>query len=316
VEKSPASLPLFKHLADDLRTIAESCVFQENQTKDALALTPEEIEREIRIIRLSLEYEQIGNAFAMMRETMLNKALLHYSPEKWLEHPTRRAATRKLGALRTRVNDDKLVQGLTQQQEQAGKLWSEITNKRNMLAHCGYGLNKVSIDNVAESAEDILKEIESIDLSGLWEEDEEKDDLLVCPLGRSKGAMYSALKHTSPDRMLALVSPDTKPFLAEVVNEADIPQLAVSELVVDDPYASFKEIDDFVNNRIDVLTHSKRVAVHVVGGTTMMTELSRAFGRKAQELGIPVEIFATIDRRSRQEQRENPYVVGEYLTLE
>ncbi|MBD3158140.1 MAG: hypothetical protein GF309_05065 [Candidatus Lokiarchaeota archaeon] len=316
VEESPASLPLFKHLADDLRAIAESCSFDEHETKGTLQLTPEEIQRQIKIIDLALEYGQVSNALTMMRETLLNKALLNHDPQCWLEYPTRKYMSGRLGALSARASNPKLAQGLTAKQKQAGKLWGEIIQKRNMLAHCGYGENRVWIDDLAETAEDILERIKSIDLSCLWEEDEEKDDLLVCPLGRSKGAMYSALKHTSPDRMLALVSPDTKPFLAEVVEEANIAQLAVSDLVIEDPYASFKEIDDLVNRRVDLVTRSKHVAVHVVGGTTMMTELSRAFGRKAEELGIPMEIFATIDKRSREEQRENPYVVGEYLTLE
>jgi hypothetical protein len=316
IQDTPASLPLFRHLFEEIRDVVSTSALERLSPKESVLLSRREIERQEGLIERALEHGQIVNALTMLRETLLNKALLEDNPENWLDASIRYEKARRLSAFSKISADHDLVSALTSGQREAGRLWDEVTQTRNRVAHCGYSHDVNDVAELRNTAWNLLERVRHIDLSGLIESEDQENRMLICPLGHSKGAMFSALKHTSPDTLLALMSKDTAPTLDEIIAQSGVTKPDITKIVLEDPYRCFDQFEQIMKEHDNSLVNCSSVMVHVVGGTTFMGELARAFGRRAESLGIPTRVFATIDDREFDEQRENPYVQGDYVEIE
>lgn len=316
IQDTPASLPLFRHLFEEIQDVVSSSALESLSPKESVLLSGREIERQEGLIERALEHGQIVNALTMLRETLLNKALLEDNADNWLDATIRYEKARRLSAFSKISADRELVSALTSGQREVGWLWDEVTQSRNRVAHCGYSHDVNDVAELRKTAWSLLERVRRIDLSGLTESEDQKNRMLICPLGHSKGAMFSALKYSSPDTLLALMSKDTEPTLGEIIAQCGVTELDVTKIVLEDPYRCFDQFEQIMKEHDSSLVNCSTVMVHVVGGTTLMGELARAFGRRAESLGIPTTVFATIDDRGFDEQRENPYVQGDYVEIE
>jgi hypothetical protein len=76
------------------------------------------------------------------------------------------------------------------------------------------------------------------------------------------------------------------------------------------------EADDLLDDALrHTLAQASEVVVNLAGGTTVMQYVVERIGAEAERLGVPVQRVAVVDRRSLDEQRANPYVVGELVRL-
>ncbi len=317
VKESPSSLPLFKHLFDAVREIVNNCTIDFATKKVSIPLTLDEIKRQKYIIQRALDHGHITNALTMLRETFLNAALLEFNPANWLSRQSfRQVVTQRLGALARRSTDSYLAKNLSMQEIQIGKLWDQLTQARNKVAHCGYSNDTIDINDLNSKAFEILQGLEKLDFSNIWISQDSGCKLLVSPLGRSKGALFSALRHISPDSVLVLTSRETSPTLKEVLRNAGFPFEKSKREELDNPYTGFDERQTISTKWREFLSAHQEVFVNVVGGTTLMGEIARTIGREAIGLGIPTTVFACVDSRDYESQQREPYVVGEYVEIE
>lgn len=313
IQQSPTSLPLFKHLLGELKDIATESAIELPNNKESLDLTEEEILRQERIIRRAMEYGQIANALTMLREFYLNRVLLDFAPQQWLRRETRHYIASQLNALVKKNQNSELSRSLSDKQHRAGCIWDELTQTRNRVAHCGFSHDLIDVNKLGDKTEELFSAVLNSELSGLFSSNQNPRTLLICPLGKSRGAMYSAIKHIDPSHLLAILSPASLPLFPEVLQKTGLSLEDATTLVLDDPHSSFDQLESIVREYQGLLIDFSNVAIHLVGGTTLMGELARAFGRRAKSFGIPGVVFASVDRRPHEDQLEHPYKIGEYI---
>jgi hypothetical protein len=139
--------------------------------------------------------------------------------------------------------------------------------------------------------------------------------LLVSPLGLSKGLLYSALYHIRPGSLLVISSPDAATCLDEILEKAGWCGNRMIRLMRD-PHAGFNELGLFSKDILPVMIQADEVVVNITGGTTAMQHIAQQIAGYAEELGRLVRRVALVDRRSPQEQRDDPYVPGEMIRLD
>lgn len=139
--------------------------------------------------------------------------------------------------------------------------------------------------------------------------------VLVSPLGLSPGALYSALMHLRPDRLVLITGADAiaagEKVLAEYQHVATA-QTHVEHLILDDPLSGFAEAHrkaDPVAERL--AAENVDVIVNLTGGTTALQYCVTCVG-----LALPGARFvAVVDERSRASQLGEPLVVGKMIDV-
>jgi hypothetical protein len=139
--------------------------------------------------------------------------------------------------------------------------------------------------------------------------------LLVSPLGLSKGLLYSALYHVRPGSLLVISSPDAAAYLDEIVEKAGWSGNKIFHLMRD-PHGGFNELEIFLPDIVSVVIQADEVMVNITGGTTAMQHIMQHIADFAAKLGRSVQRMALVDRRSPQEQRDDPYLPGELIFLD
>lgn len=90
-------------------------------------------------------------------------------------------------------------------------------------------------------------------------------------------------------------------------------------LELTDPHQGFAEVNYILDERDDLrraLACASEVVANLTGGTTAMQFAAEQLGRHVQRFGTPLRRVAVIDRRSYEEQRREPFVLGELIELE
>lgn len=216
--------------------------------------------------------------------------------------------------------------------------WQFLATRRNDLHHHGFKADNALLDDkklgeiLVRWAEikDSLDDVEKWCLNLTPEKYEGPDGwmpagerpagvkggaLLVSPLGLSKGLLFSALHHVRPGSLLVISSLDTVAYLDEIVEKAGWSGNRMIRLM-QDPHGGFNELESFSKDFIPAVIKSDEVVVNITGGTTAMQHIVQQIAALAAELGRPVRRAALVDRRSPQEQRDDPYVPGELIWLD
>lgn len=291
--------------------------------KGKLTLTVEELGRQSRQIDDLLVRGDLPAAFGLMREWTVSWVMLNKGDtEGWLSREKRKKSENILGALSTLAKDSELVESLNTEQKDLGMFWKRLGDLRNSFHHHGMRSQEISRDDVV-----INREIEEV--SGFWRNTMRHrpigqlavgnkptyECLLVSPVGRMAGVLYSAVKACSPkeggpcDACLVICSSDTKPHAQEALDKAGFKGETLYH-VIKDPFAGMKEISEVAEQSRKFLVMSRRVLVNVTGGTTLMGLAADAVAYKAGRLAVPVRRFGLIDTRSTDEQRTDPFQQG------
>ena len=138
--------------------------------------------------------------------------------------------------------------------------------------------------------------------------------ILVSPLGMSPGLLFSALYHVKPDFLFCLTSEKGKERLPDIMEKAGY-MGGYSVFLVDDPFTAFHLTEKVWESLKDWLVSEAEVFVNITGGTTALQYLVQKTAERLENQGFSVKTIALIDRRSRSEQENNPYVPGEILYL-
>lgn len=285
--------------------------------KSAVALDLAELERQLRLIRWYIELKRYARALLLMREWVVNRVLLAQGrTADWLSREARHAAERALGALSARAQ--RKDPALSEAQRGLAGLWDSLADLRNAFAHPGMRPQEVTAD-VRTIHEKLAALEERCGDDGWWSTSRPAGALgrlLVTALGMSPGVLYTAIQHTRPEAVLVVASANSRPLVAEALAAAGAPDLPATITTIADPFTGFAEVRGLVAEQEATLLAAREVVGNVAGGTTVMQLAVQELVARAARLGVPTTVGAVVDRRAPEEQRRQPYVLGEWILLQ
>lgn len=137
--------------------------------------------------------------------------------------------------------------------------------------------------------------------------------ILLSPLGLSPGLLYSALMTIKPQHLVLLTSKEGKGSLDEIIQHAKYLG-PINIVLVEDPFNCFHEANQKSEEVVSILNYNPCV-INLTGGTTALQFIIQRAGTVLENRGCRVEYIALVDRRSVQEQRNNPWVVGDVIRV-
>jgi len=314
VETAGPELAPLRPLVDGLReTLQAIALVSSVEDKHALALDAVETARQLRMARLCHDWGLDDRALLLLREWIINRVLLAGGRgEGWLDYGSeRRPAERAITALVER----RRLGGEACAPPPLAALWSRIATLRNRIAHAG--MIAETVEPLSERLDRLLFQCETMASDDdAWSATPPgaMRRLLVTPLGRAPGVLFTALVRCAPDVTLVVTSPEARPALREACERAGwAGTLDVFE--VRDAHACFDERAAIVMWARPHLLEASKVDVNITGGTTAMQYLAERVAGEAVRLGVTCQRIALIDRREIEEQRRDPYVAGDIVTL-
>jgi len=315
-------LPLADSLAARLDGILKDFALPTDADKANVELTPAELERQAHLVDELFRHDNTATGLGLMNEWTVSWAVWRLGRANWLDHKTtRRSAAGLLGAIAATARDPELRDLLSDDQRKLGAFWAELCELRNAFHHHGMRpqplVGNPDVDRRLRRIHDYwsgtLRACPSIPLDiG----DGRGERLLISPLGRRPGVLYSAL-HAATDATACLVvcSEESEGLVSQAVERARF-KGAVETRRLADPFGGRSEIEDAVAATRRRLAAAESVYVNVTGGTTLMGLVAEGLGDAARRLARPVRRFGLIDRRSEGEQDADPYQVGEPYWLD
>ena len=139
-------------------------------------------------------------------------------------------------------------------------------------------------------------------------------NIFITPLGLSYGALYSGILLTQPDHVIVLTSEQAAQNVSTVVEAARKihPNFTVEVHTISDPFVGFvdgRRLASELAHRLHT-SSAHQYTVSLTGGTTALQDAAKCL---ADLLGA--REIALVDRRSIDEQRANPLVVGELVEI-
>jgi CRISPR-associated DxTHG motif protein len=287
------------------------------EDKRDVALDEAELRRQLRLARWYLEHGQEDRTLLLLREWVVNRCLLAAQgfSGRWLEYgQARQPMERALNAL---VERQSLApSGSPQCESPLASLWRKIAERRNAIAHAGFKTEWIKEPHGV--VEGLLQECERrCDGEAVWRTAPPgtAGRVLLTALGKSPGVLLTALRGLEPERALVVTSPEARGFVSEACQMAEWPTDRVTDFVVQDAHNCFGEVTRLLDWARPTLLEAREVLVNVTGGTTAMQYLAERAAGEAARLGIPTQRYALVDRREPEEQRREPYVLGECVPL-
>ena len=141
--------------------------------------------------------------------------------------------------------------------------------------------------------------------------------ILLTPLGMSPGLLYSALCLVQPDALALLTSATAIEKLDEIFALTNQP-LYIESIIMEDPFkfsADTIAIAERLEKFADTIAPAREWVINITGGTTAMQYCLQGIQKQLELHAEKVTVVALVDKRSRDNQTIEPYVVGkiEYL---
>ncbi|TWU17950.1 TM1812 family CRISPR-associated protein [Allorhodopirellula heiligendammensis] len=323
----PSHLPLRseieRELKDEIQPLAAA--LPENQSinkvmKGDVVLTRTELERQATCIDRYLRTGQDNLGFGLMREWLVSwLAFQDNAGGGWLKKESRGKYEQALRGLdivhRGRAPWPEVRALLSDAQQEWAQRWNRVTSARNALQHHGMDAQEFKPDSkgMRKAKEDWW---ERENWASLPPSGGGHGPLLIAPIGNTPGVLFSAIVHTRPARVLAVCSEDTASATAEAVSKASEatgdPPVEVMRLTMTNPHTGVDEFTDLLRQASLWLYSADEVRASLTGGTSLMGVLVSRLSRLASnELQRPVHEFLLIDHRPPQQQRNEPWQLGE-----
>jgi len=312
---SEIPIPLAEDLMDEIALAADpfclSITRARGDWKQKLPLDQKEISRQVNLIDRYFDGGFYNNALGLLRELVITRAMMGSSlKDKWLNKNSRGLMERKLGALKAfslKNRDD-----LLERQKLLGDCWDDLTQGRNELHHHGMKNENVKVTKRAEKLKGIWTELKNhLDDDEFWnvEFGGGSGTLLVTPLGLFPGFLYTALNDINPDQCLVIASNESKIKLEEIKERSSYKGVTIPKIL--DAYHGFDDIQTLVSESEETILGADRVFCNLTGGTTALQYAVIQLENKANDLGKDVIWIAVVDERAEDEQKAEPYVLGE-----
>jgi hypothetical protein len=282
--------------------------------KRQVALSETELERQLRVAEWFVERHDIANALGVLREWLVSFILQRRADSvRWLDYGSARKPVEiMLNALDHRAQHDLA----TETEQRLAAIWSKVAGRRNRFAHAGMTEDLVRVSDSGLGG--LIAECRALleaDVSAAVAR-HRGPRLLVTPLGRSAGVLYSAVRLLRPDAALIITSAEARGGVAKALSAAGAEGLPCTVREMTDPFAGFREARDSVAEARPLLVHAGEIVVNLTGGLTVMQYVVDQIAEEARRLGVPVRRIALVDRRSPEAQRTDPFVQGELIALD
>jgi len=263
---------------------------------EEVSLNKAELDAERELMRFYLETKDINMALHLAREYLINIALYK---EGLTDYVFDKDMREKVG----RTINEKGV----------------IKEARNHVAHFGFNdLNNLTDINTIE---DHLMKLIDTDIDQLYKDIKENEKALeelpyavVSALGLTEGALYTILNHYSPNLLVVVTSKQGVEILPNILEKVQFKgELHVVE--VENPYGGKDEIKRVSKEVAGYLEDAKKVVINLTGGTTLLNYMLLKVGDQARH-GKMIKTVIAVDKRSYEEQKINPYIVGEVVELD
>jgi len=297
-----------------LRGRLEKLAYPEDQADDELS--ERELKRQLEVAKWYLDQNRLPTAMLLLREWLVNLTILRLQgPNRWLEEEERLQAEAYLNGLARRFELHLPVGA----EANVARTWQAIRARRNRLAHAGMSLKdqgrttRKDVEKLLSDCQELLRD------AAAFRATVTPESILISPLGLSPGVLYTLLSRLRPPppRLIVITSAEGRRRLHEALDHAEVrPELLVRELA--DPHTGYGQAKELLVDK-DLLTwlsNAKELIVNLAGGTTVMQYVVERVAGEARRLGIRVRRVATIDRRTPEEQRGDPYVLGELIKLD
>lgn len=141
--------------------------------------------------------------------------------------------------------------------------------------------------------------------------------ILITPLGLAPGLLFSAVRLVAPDAVVIITSGQGAALVPEALARAGFAgQWHAVELA--DPHTGFAETPRVQAKVLDLLRGAgpdTGIVVNYTGGTTAIQYVVTRLDEELRAAGWTVRRVALVDRRLPEEQRREPYRVGELVDL-
>lgn len=319
-------LPLANQLQERIVEQARKTQFDtqprsKGKWKESVALTAAELHRQGNMINSYLERGQLSLAMGLMREWVVSWLMLKEGKTNdWLQYKNRKPFEQQLGSLSEieKLQSDEFPLNLASAQKDFAVFWSKLSDSlRNTLHHHGMrpdsmeGEPRKQLDDVRDFWQGLLHSVVDLSVGG------GHGALLICPIGLTPGVLYSALcrMNPAPSRVAIVCSPETQSSIAEALSRSEA-EVEHKELILQDIHRGVNEFDAIESEVLPWLLESDEVHICLTGGTTLMGALVSKLAQRANRFQIPVKRFVLIDSRSPQDQRDDPWQLGDRYDLE
>lgn len=299
-----------------------------NYTKNNLPLNIDVLEQQANVISTYLHKGHIHHAIGIMRELFVSIAIMHNlnitnESASWLKfNSCRRNIESKLNVINKIFQNAKSKKTyLTDKQNWLADTWNNIHVQRNNLAHHGHTVDNVLIKkDKIEKLQNWLNDIKEKMYDNSWWQlnitrETNYKTILISPLGLSKGLLFSAIKHTNPDFLLVITSQTSKNYIDEIIQKANYTG-KYKLIVMREPFSGFAEAKEIAEEAESILLQGEKFVVNITGGTTAMQYIVQKIADDAKNINAHIKTFALVDRRTPEEQRINPYELGEIVWLD
>lgn len=297
-------------------------------SKLAIPLTQQELQRQAGFITSYFRYGQFNLAFGLLREWLVNRVAADSSRKAWLERQVRENIEHDLGGLsevykskdpgdpkKKRYKHQSVRAGLSDAQRDWAKRWSTVCDLRNALQHHGmkpavFDPERSDIQNATSDFAGRPKWCALTDFGG------GSGRLLICPIGLTPGVLYSAILHVRPSRVVVVCSDQSASAISQAVERCGQHVDCISLTMVD-PYCGITEFQTLVDNATRWLFEADEVHANLTGGTTLMGVLvGELIKRASREYRRPTREFVLIDKRPPEQQRTDPWQLGDIHYLD
>ena len=314
-ENSPSSLNLlFKSFFQ-----FEELITTWSRGSEKSNLNKSELDWQLDLINSYIEFGYYQNAAILLREWYINFLIFNYNCDidKWLEKDIRAKY------------EDKLYKFFkTNKHNNTELFWGKVTEIRNKFAHAfmktenQINLTKIK-ENLVEIHENCRYLLNNVQLDVL-KTNNLSSKVLITPMGRSLGVLYSALCHFKPDHTIVITSSEVAHKLNEVIREVNslkknkYSSQNFTTIILKDPYTGFdeyKSILDKINN-FQFLESVNELVFNFTGGTTAMQFIIQSLAQKLSSKAVIVSCKALIDKRATVEQQNDPFVLSQVFDLD
>jgi len=125
------------------------------------------------------------------------------------------------------------------------------------------------------------------------------------------------VRQVQPAHLVVLTSREGRRGVDDALRSAGATGVPCDVVELADPHNGFAELATLVTRDLrGRMVDAAAVIVNVTGGTTLMQCAAERLGAEARALGTATRRIALVDRRPYDEQRRDPYVLGECVWLD
>ncbi len=326
-----APIPLHQEIETQLANRLHQLAGQDfaGDSKKSVQLDQTELERQTCYIDHYFQTGQLNLAFGLLREWIVNWIAIQRSEtDEWLQRRCREKIEHGLGGLvqvftakdpedekRKRYLHQSIRDTLNESQRGWAKRWNRVCDIRNSLQHHGMKSAIFDVDRA-----DVRKAEQDWRDRRNWQPPPKfgggQGRLLICPIGLTPGVLFSAASHVQPDRILVIASEQSAVFVEEALSQANC-GAEKHVLLMENIHTGINEFDRLVAESAPSLFEADEIHANFTGGTSLMGALvHRLVARGRREYQRAVREFVLIDKRLPQEQRDQPWELGNVYYLD